>query len=835
MSAIFSNHKQYLGLTASEANKRLDLYGPNSRPAPAKTHWYKRLLVIISEPMILLLLSASAIYFFIGDKIETIILLISIIPILVIEFVHGQKTDTAVSALDKVLVQFASVYRDHTVVKLEVANIVPGDLVYLTAGDKIPADGIIINSPGLMVDESILTGESVSAPKQEAINEKENNADTLLQQGTLVTQGEAKMLVTTTGIKTAYGRLGELLKNIDEQSTPLQKKIRRLITSIAIIAGVVAFTIGIIMGLRIGWANGILSAITMAMSLIPEEFPIVFNVFLIMGVWRMTHKNALVRKMAMVEILGSTTVICTDKTGTLTTGKMLLQKIFYKDQLIEADDLLKKSSTIIEPVTAALLALEQIAIDPMEIEVQRFAKQIHINLENLYQSHELIEDRTFESKTKMVHHLWQDKAGNLRQYSAGAPENIINNSLISDKERARLKVAYESMAAQGYRVIAIATKLLKDNEQIGIDNLEFQALFALYDPPRDGVKEAIQLCQKAGIRIIMITGDNKLTAHNIAEQIGLKHNEELIGETELKNLSPAALEQMVKTHDIFARIKPEEKYLLVEALQKNGEIVAMTGDGVNDAPALKKADIGIAMGERGTEVARAAAGIILTDDNFASIANAVKDGRKIYDNLRQAFVFLLTFHIPIVVLAFFPLFWGDTLIFHPIHIIFLELFCDPAAVLGFEHEKARHNLMNEPPRPSNAPLINRAMIWQIIIQGLGIAVISCGFYIYWSFYQNDIALGRTTAFVSLVFGQILIIFFSREWEQIKSNSLLLIIGLATITAIILIIEIKQLTGIFQFSHLSQSTLIATTIICAIFTFAFARLGRWANRFTAKKI
>jgi Ca2+-transporting ATPase len=467
-----------------------------------------------------------------------------------------------------------------------------------------------------------------------------------------------------------------------------------------------------------------------------------------------------------------------------------------------------------------LLALEQVATDPIETEVQNFARKINIDFEKLYKEHILVDDAPFESKSKMVHHLWANQKGDKIQYSAGAPEFIIKQSALSDKQTKDAMNAYEKMASQGYRVIGVAKKET-DDSKILVSDLEFVGLLAMSDPPRAGVKEAIEICQKAGIRVIMITGDNKLTAHSVAEQIGLKHNEDIVVGSEMENVSMDAIKNIVKKHDIFTRVKPEQKYQIVEALQNLGETVAMTGDGVNDAPALKKADIGIAMGKKGTDVARAAAGIVLMEDNFASIVNSIKEGRRIYDNLRQAFLFLFSFHIPIIGLALLPLFFGHPLIFAPIHIIFLELICDPAAVLGFEREKARKNLMAEKPKPKNEPLVNKKMIGKILIYGLSILGVSFGLYWHYAITLGNEEMGRTASLLSLIISQIILIIATREWPQVKSNGLLLSITILTLLSIVAIIKIGVVRELFYLSPLDFKHSIAMFAIPALVMSAIA--------------
>lgn len=812
--------KSYKGLTSAEALERIKQYGLNIRRSVKQKTWHKRLLHIVSEPMILLILATAVVYYFIGDQLEAMIILLSIIPIIFIEFAQESKTNEAIKVLDKMLTEYCMVYRDGQIIKLESKFLVPGDLVYVTAGDKIGADGYLLDSHGLQVDESILTGESLSATKAEiAENTGEIKEENKVFQGTLVNQGEGYIIVEKTGNNTEYGKLGDLLEKIVSLKTPLQEKIRHLVRYVALAAIFFAVFVGLFLAIKNGWANGLLAGLTVAISLIPEEFPVVFSVFLIMGVWRMTKEKALIREMAMVELLGSTTVICTDKTGTLTEGKMALEKIYFAGQLLTLAQAKTRKADFERFIKIALLSLEQIAVDPIELETQRFAKELDMDTQKFYDEHVLVEDAPFDAKTKLVSHIWKDKSDGYFQYTAGAPESVLKYSNVSVVEKSKIEKILEEHFAEGLRIVAIGYKEINKDESVTLADLKFAGLLIMSDPPRVGVKEAIVLCQKAGIRIIMITGDNKLTAHSIAEQIKLKHNENIISGYELEKLSPDALYEAVKHHDIFARVLPEQKYLLVEALQKHGEIVAMTGDGVNDAPAMKKANIGIAMGQRGTEVARAASGMVLMDDNFSSIVNAVKEGRRIYDNIRHAFVFLFSFHIPIIGLAALPLFFGQNLIFSPIHIIFLEMICDPAAVLGFEREKARKGLMSESPRSVNEPLINPSLWKKIILQGLSITAVSFTFYYYFAIHLGQVELGRTLTFGSLILSQIFLILINREWEQIKTNKFLLSISLITAGFLALAIYTPFLRKIFFLTPLAWtelSLMIAVPFLVAVF-------------------
>ena len=826
LNKILKIKNTYRGLTKSEASERIAEFGRNVRPVKKKIHPLKKLFLTFAEPMMIMIIATGVIYFFIGDKIQGSIFFLSIIPIGLMSYFQERRTDRAVAELDKALQETCKVFRDKKLTTLDVKDIARGDLIYLAAGDKIPADGYILSGNGIMIDESILTGESASISKIAIPDGVESMTDEYkLFQGTLVTQGSAEFLAVYTGAETEYNRLGALLEKIDKDKTPLQKKIAKLIKGVAVVAFITAFSVAILLTIKHGVKDGLLGGLTMGMSLIPEEFPIVFSVFLIMGVWRMSRKNALAREMAMVETLGSATVICTDKTGTLTEGRLSLVKVFYQGKIFEIKKDENKND-FAPLIHQGVLALERVASDPLEIETQRYAVKLGLNLDEYFNQYDLIKDGSFDARTKMVHHIWRDKSnGQILQYTVGAPEFVIEAcAMTAEAKKSALKI-YEDMAADGLRIIAVAVAPSAEHSEISLHGLDFVGLLAMSDPPRARVDEAVRMCQEAGIRVMMITGDNKLTAHSVAEQVGIKHNDEVMSGDELAKLSSSALCQAVKAHDIFARIHPEQKYLIVSALKQYGEVVAMTGDGVNDAPALKKADIGIAMGLKGTEVARAAAGMVLLDDNFFTIARAVKEGRKIYRNMQQAFAFLLTFHIPIVFVAIFPLLFGEPLIFLPIHIIFLELICDPISVLGFEKEKAPRDVMRVLPRPAKESLIPPALWGNVLIRAIAITILCLGFYWYFSRVQGDPALGRAMAFITLIISQALIVVFSREGFQIKNNFLLTAISLATLLAAAVICFVPLLNNIFRLSAVTFNAFALSFGACFVVMGMAAIAGR----------
>jgi Ca2+-transporting ATPase len=519
-----------------------------------------------------------------------------------------------------------------------------------------------------------------------------------------------------------------------------------------------------------------------------------------MGVWRLSKRNALVRKMVMVETLGSVTTICTDKTGTLTEGKMSLNQVFVDGKFYEVNNL-DNPAEISTLIKSAVLAMERVAIDPMEIELQRFAKVKKIVSDEFYSKYTIVKDGSFDASSKMVHHIWEsDKL--CYQYSAGAPESVIGICRWPDQNKKNEVIAaYEKFASQGYRVVGIAKTEAIDCTEFKNSRLQFAGLLALSDPPRFGVKEAMEVCEKAGVRVVMITGDHSLTAKAIAAQIGLKNNGEVMEGSMMDKLEPGKLRDVVRRINIFARIRPEQKYAIIEALEANEEIVAMTGDGVNDAPALKKATVGIAMGKKGTDVARAAAGVILMDDNFTTIVKALEEGRRIYANMRRAFGFLVSFHMPIVGMAIIPILLGQELYFLPIHIIFLEFFCDPATVIGLEQDPIEKGAMSEKPRPINEPLINSRMWWKIVWQGTGIIMVALIFYGF-GLWVSDIPLGRTMSFAALVVAQLSLMLINRDFSQIKNNHVLLWLVIIAFVSLNAALFIPVLRGLFHFVRIS---------------------------------
>lgn len=818
---------EYSGLSSIKAKERLLAHGANARPTkPPKTFWH-RIGSIILEPMMGLLFITSILYFFLGSLAEACIIFGSIVPIIIIEYMQEKRVDRAVAALAVMHVEMCKVYRDGRVFELPSSDLVPGDLIYLTAGDKVPADLVILFTPGILVDESLLTGEAAPVVKQ-MVDANDDGASEAcrLWQGTMIVQGEARALVAATGAGTRYSEIGALMEGIKLEATPLQKKIEHLVSRIAIVAIAVAVLVGVILGVEFGLIHGLLAALTIAIAIIPEEFPIVFSVFLIMGVWRLSKRHALVREMALVETLGSATVICSDKTGTLTEGVMSLTHFYYENKLytVGSKDAATMSSCQ-SLIRDALLAVERVAVDPIEIEVQRVAAVCGVNVEKYFNERALMQDSSFNSNTKTVQHSWRDASGAVRQYVAGAPEQVIGSSNLSESAQKQAMQAYTHLAGEGFRVIAVATHDTDSNGTLHTSGWKFCGLLAMMDPPRAGVVEAIKRCYEAGIRVVMITGDNELTARFLAASIGIKLDNTFLSGADLEKLSGDELRKAVGSASIYYRVKPEQKFLIVQALLDNGEVVAMTGDGVNDAPALKRATIGVAMGKRGTEVARAAAGMVLLDDNFSTIVNAMEEGRRIYDNLRHAFVFLFSLHLPIVGMAVVPLFLHQDLFFFPIQIIFLELFGDPAAVLGFERDSLRPGAMREPPRPRNEPLLSRRLWGTIGLYGLMIFAVTFGYYYYYTFILNEIEVGRTMAFIALVFAQIMLVVFSRDWAQVKRNPVLLGIAAATLTFLEVVVFVKPIQHLFHFVPITIAQNVEAAGLAIFVVFIASRLGR----------
>lgn len=719
------------GLTSAQAKQLQQQYGKNELTPQKKESFLKKVLHIICEPMFLLLIVAAIIYFILGEPRDGAIMLIFVVGIISIDVIQEWKTDKTLNALKDLSAPHVSVIRDGRETVIASCDLVPGDLMMIHEGVKIPSDGILVKCNDLCVEESSLTGEAEGVWKVSSDNAEPSNdywRKDYCYAGTLVTQGTGIVLVDKIGAQTEYGKIGMNVAAAPDEPTPLQKQTGKLVKTCAGIAGVLFALVGVVtyfnipdhaLGDRL--IESILAGITLAMAMIPEEFPVILTVFLSMGAWRLAKKQSLVRKLPSVETLGSVSVLCVDKTGTITMNQMTVQEIWALD-----DD----EHTLIETMG---LGCETDAYDPMEKAMLAYCDSHGITREHLF-SGELISEYAFTNELKMMGHVWR-RNDRIIIAAKGSPERILTicNLSENDKEIAGHKII--QMSKEGLRVIAVATAVLSSENEIPSDitkcSLDLCGLIGLADPPREGVRSDIEVCRRAGIRVVMITGDNGITASSIARKIGMDHSDNIITGDMLKDMTDDELREAVKEVSIFSRVVPEHKMRIVKAFKENGEIVAMTGDGVNDAPALKYADIGIAMGKRGSEVSREAADLILMDDNFTTIVETVKDGRRIYDNIRKAVGYVFTIHIPIAFASLLAPILGiapAALMLLPLHVVLLELLIDPTCSIVLERQPAEKDIMARGPRNPKEKLLNMHILMKSVIQGLVVFAASFGTY-----------------------------------------------------------------------------------------------------------
>lgn len=747
---IFNNYK---GLNDDEVLLSREKNGPNRLSEEIKEPLIIKILKIFKEPMFLLLIIAASVYFIVGEYIDGIIMLVFVIGICLTEFIQETKTDKALKELNKLSSLNVKVIRNGGKVIITSDEIVVNDIVILEEGDKIPADGKILYCQSLGVNESILTGESATVYKN-TTEDKDNHFKTnICYSGTDVVNGMAIIEIISVGKNTEYGHIGETLNEIKATKTPLEIQINKLVFICAIISGII-FILTIVFNfftnsellLKERIVTSIISGITIAMATIPEEIPVIFTVFLAMGAWDLTNKKALTRNMYAIETLGAINVLCTDKTGTLTENKMTVQEVYaHTDSFYDT----------------AYYACQNIAFDPMEAAIKDYCQ------DNKHFSYNFVtKEYAFTTETKMMGLIWDKENLCVK----GATENVLPLCNLDQKVLKNIKKRVNEYSSNGYRVLAVAKQLCSKTPPHTLSEcqLTFEGLIALYDPPRKGIDASLNECTQAGIRVIMITGDNGETAKGIGRKINLPNCDEVIIGPELEKMTDDELYERVKNVNIFARVYPNHKMRIVNALQKDKKIVAMTGDGINDAPALKKADIGIAMGNRGTNVAKEAADIVLLDDNFNTIVGAIKNGRNIYKNIRKAISYIIVIHIPIALLSIFvPIFKLPALLL-PIHVMLLELLIDPTSSIMFQRIKPSTHIMQEKPRKSDEAIINMKTAIKSIIQGLFIFLVV--FINYYLLIKNEINtnLSITITYTILVLSIMLIPY------QLKNSKLTII-------------------------------------------------------------
>jgi len=749
------------GLTSMEARKRQEEYGKNELTAEDKESFFSKVLHIVSEPMFLLLIVAAIIYFILGEPRDGAIMLIFVVGIISIDVIQEWKTDKTLNALKDLSAPHSTVIRDGKETVIASSDLVPGDLMLIAEGVKIAVDGEVVKANDLCVDESSLTGEAEGVWKT-TVGNAEPNSDYWRKDycyaGTLVTQGSAQVLVDKIGAATEYGKIGTNIAAAPELPTPLQKQTGNLVKLSAGIAAVLFAAVGVVTWFNIPdhqfkgrLIESILSGITLAMAMIPEEFPVILTVFLSMGAWRLAKQRSLVRKLPAVETLGAVSVLCVDKTGTITMNQMTVHEAWAADK-----DVMRLCETM-------GLGCEIDTYDPMEKAMLSYCEKLGLVKEHLFGG-ELLTEYAFTNELKMMGHVWWHEE-EIIVAAKGSPERILSICELNDTQRQAAEAKLMEMSQQGLRVIAVGIMKPASQEDIPAEltscRLAFCGLIGLADPPRESVKEDIEQCTRAGVRVVMITGDNGITASSIAKQIGMPHSDKIITGDELNNMTDEELQERVKEVNIFSRVVPEHKMRIVKAFKANGEIVAMTGDGVNDAPALKYADIGIAMGKRGSEVSREAADLILLDDNFSTIVHTIRDGRRIYDNIRKAVGYVFTIHIPIAfasllapVLGIYP----ANLFLLPLHVVLLELVIDPTCSIVLERQPAETDIMARKPRHPKENILTARMLLKSGLQGIMIFAASFGTYYAILSQSADAApLARTMGLVIIILANLFLV------------------------------------------------------------------------------
>jgi Ca2+-transporting ATPase len=800
------------GLSNQEVIQSRQKNGSNSLEHQDKNQFIASLIEMFKEPMFLLLLLATSIYFITGEYSNGIFMLAAVVLVSTISLFQESKSRNAIEELKKLSQPKSKVIRNGEIIEIPSEEIVLGDYIQTEEGTFIPADGIIIQSNDFSVNESVLTGESLVVFK----NEKSENNQVF--QGTIAASGLAICQVTAIGNQTQLGKIGKSIESIVEEKTPLQRQIGNFVKKLSIV-GLIIFIIV--------WAvnfynsrlilNSLLKALTLAMSIIPEEIPVAFTTFMALGAWRLMKMGIIVKQTKTVETLGSATVICTDKTGTITQNKMSLAKWYtLSDDTISSNDnsnLKPENNNEKEQelLSLSMWASEPIPFDGMEIALHEAYSKLKITDERT--NFKLVHEYPLGGKPPMMTHIFENKTRTRIIAAKGAPEAIIACSKLSKEEVQKINNAIESMSKEGFRVLGVGvseftgTNFPKTQQEF---TFVFKGIVAFYDPPKENIKTVLDTFYNAGIQVKIVTGDNAATTSTIAKQIGFRNPENTLNGDELMKMDEATLKEKVMETTLFTRMFPEAKLKIIEALKANNQIVAMTGDGVNDGPALKAAHIGIAMGQKGTEIAKQAANLILIDDDLSKMTDAIAMGRKIYINLKKAIQYIISIHIPIVMIVFIPLVlgWIYPNIFSPVHIIFLEIIMGPTCSIIYENEPMESNLMLQKPRPLTNTFFNLKEITISIVQGL---IITLGLlFIYQYCVQENCSESttRTVVFLTLIASNIFLTLANRSFYysifttiRYKNNLVLIIIG-ATILLTALLLLVPVFSKFFMFETIS---------------------------------
>jgi len=840
----------FQGLTPEEAEKILKKDGFNELPSAKKYGIFFILTRILSEPMLLLLIGAGVIYFFLGEMKDALMLLSFVLVVIGITFYQERKTEKTLEALRDLASPKTLVIRNGQKKIIDSREVVVGDLVVLVEGDKMPADAIILSGENLTVDESLLTGESMPVRKIDwdaKLEKSRPGGDDLpfIYSGSLITSGRGVAQVQAIGLNTEIGKIGKSLENIRDEETLLKKETAKIVRSVAIIGLLLCLLVVIFYAaVRGDLSGGFLAGITLSMAILPEEFPVVLLIFLTLGAWRISKRQVLTRHSAAIETLGAATVLCADKTGTLTLNKIELTCLYTAGSFYEVSDL---ASTDLPPafkilLENSILASQKDSFDPIEKELNEMSNLYLKNGKSTLHNFKLIKEYPISKKLLALSHVWQlENSQEVVIAAKGAPEAILDLCHLSPELKQEILQKVTEMSAKGLRVLGVAKAVASDinlPENQHDFQFEFTGLLGFIDPVRQDVPKAVLESYEAGMRVIMITGDYPGTAQFIAKRIGLKNTEQYLTGEDLEKMSPLELSEKIKTINIFARVIPEQKLLIVNALKANNEIVAMTGDGVNDAPALKSAHIGVAMGERGTDVAREASDLILLNDDFSAIVAAVRLGRRIYDNLKRAMGYILAVHVPIAGMSVLPLFFGWPVMLLPAHIAFLELIIDPACSTVFESEQEDKNIMKRPPRNIKQPLFNTKIILLSLIQGFGVLIITFALF-FWALKTGHTeAQTRSFVFASLVLSNLALIAINLSWSKNifhilrTANKILFIVMIGALICLAAVLYVPFLTNLFRLAplQLKDLVLILIAVLVSLIWFELLKLFKKSRQY-----
>ena len=804
------------GLTDADVAARLERDGYNELPASRPRSLLAIAAEVAREPMFLLLVATGSLYLVLGDRTEALLLLAVVVVVMGITLYQQRKTERALEALRDLSSPRALVIRNGSRRRIPGREVVRDDLVMLAEGDRVPADGVLLEGVGLTVDESLLTGESVPVRKRAggASADARPGGDDLpfVYSGTLVVQGQGVAVVGATGGATELGKIGRALQSVEPEATSIERETGYLVRRLALLGATLCLVVIVVYGLTRGdWVRGVLAGLTLAMATLPEEFPVVLTIFLALGAWRLSQRRVLTRRVAAVETLGAATVLCVDKTGTLTLNEMGVRALRVAGAALDvAGARGELPEAFHEVVEFAILASQRDPFDPMEKAFKRLGDRFLAQTEHLHEDWTLVREYPLSPELLAMSRVWRSLETDDYVIAAkGAPEAIADLCHLDDGELSRLSREVSAMADEGLRVLGVARASIPQQALPVIQHdfqFELLGLVGLEDPVRPTAVEAVKECRAAGIRVVMITGDYPGTARNIGRQVGLDVDAVCTG-PELDHLAPAGLQACVRTTSVFARVAPEQKLRLVEALKANGEIVAMTGDGVNDAPALKSAHIGIAMGGRGTDVAREASSLVLLDDDFTSIVQAVRLGRRIFDNLQKAMAYIFAVHVPIVGMSLLPVLFRWPLALFPVHIVFLELIIDPACSIVFEAEEEEADVMRRPPRNPRARLFGLRTLALALAQGvvvLALVAAAYGLTLRAGLRENE---ARAFAFTTLIVSNLGLIFVNRSWTEtvlarlaVPNKALWFVTG-GALAFLALALNVPALNEVFLFAKL----------------------------------